>query len=221
MQTKNVVEHRVQKGVYLVDGQLATLNAAPGKRVHGEQLFKRGGREYREWNPKQSKLAAAIVKGLKTPAIQPTSIVLYLGAANGATASHVSDIARVVYCVEFSARAARDLLRVCSQRENMFPIVADARKPGEYGDVGEVDVVFEDVADPEQARILKENARFLRKGGLALLAVKAACIDSSKPPKKVFAEVREELADAFDLIEEIDLEPFEMGHELLVLKKKF
>ncbi len=217
-----VVEHGTHPGVYLVKGRLATVNAVPGVRVHGEQLFKHKGREYREWNPRQSKLAAAIAKGMKSAAIQPDSVVLYLGAANGATPSHVSDMVTEggVYCVEFSARAARDLLKVCGLRENTVPIVADARKPEEYADIGRVDAIFEDVADPEQARILKENARFLGKGGWALLAVKSACIDSSKRPAEVFAQVKKDLRDCFELVEEIDLEPFEAGHEMLVLKKK-
>ncbi|PIY91829.1 fibrillarin, partial [Candidatus Micrarchaeota archaeon CG_4_10_14_0_8_um_filter_60_7] len=75
------------------------------------------------------KLAAAIAKGLVAGIAEGDS-VLYLGAANGATPSFVSDLVGakgMVYCVEFSPRAMRDLIRVCEQRENMVPILADAR----------------------------------------------------------------------------------------------
>lgn len=218
----NITKHEIHSGIYFVNRRLSTISAAPGIKVHGERLIKIKGKEYREWNPHQSKLAAAIIKGMQTNAITPNSTVLYLGAANGATPSYVSDIVTNggVYCVEFSARAARDLIRVCNQRENMVPIVADARKTNEYAEIGMVDVIFEDVADPEQARILKENARFLNPGGIALLAIKSACIDSAKPAKQVFEEVKKELEPIFELIEEIDLEPLEMGHEMLVLRKK-
>lgn len=48
--------------------------------------------EYRVWNPFRSKLAAAIVGGVGNIYMPPGSKVLYLGAANGTTVSHVSDI---------------------------------------------------------------------------------------------------------------------------------
>lgn len=48
--------------------------------------------EYRVWNPFRSKLAAAIVGGIGNIYMNPGSKVLYLGAANGTTVSHVSDI---------------------------------------------------------------------------------------------------------------------------------
>lgn len=44
------------------------------------------------WNPFRSKLAAAIVGGVGAVHMPPGSKVLYLGAANGTTVSHVSDI---------------------------------------------------------------------------------------------------------------------------------
>ena len=165
---------------------LATRNLVRGFKVHGERLFTENDVEYREWEPSQSKLGAAVINGLKELPIKRGSSVLYLGAANGATASFVSDIVGnkgVVYCVEISQRSMRDLIFVCEKRENMLPILADARMPQNYfEDVGgNVDVIFEDVADPEQARIMNENGRkFLKKGGIALIAVKARCIDAGR-----------------------------------------
>ena len=49
-------------------------------------------KEYRMWNPFRSKLAAAIVGGIGSIWMGPGAKVLYLGAANGTTVSHVSDI---------------------------------------------------------------------------------------------------------------------------------
>lgn len=54
--------------------------------------------EYRVWNPFRSKLAAAIVGGVGNIHMPPGSKVLYLGAANGTTVSHVSDIVGPVSC---------------------------------------------------------------------------------------------------------------------------
>jgi len=209
--------------VYKIKGKLATRSLTPGFKVHGERLHEINGVEYREWNPHQSKLAAAITCGLRELPIREGSRVLYLGAAQGATASFVSDIIGekgVVYCVEIAPRAGADLIKVCEKRENMIPIIADARKPSEYAsEVRKVDVVFEDVADPQQAEILKANAVFLKNKGIAMLAVKARSVSSVEQPRKVFEKVKSELASVFELIQEIDISKFEKDHEMLVLRK--
>jgi Fibrillarin len=61
----------------------------------------------------------------------------------------------VVYAVEFSHRTGRDLINVAKKRTNIIPIIEDARHPHKYRMlVGMVDVLFADVAQPDQARIL-------------------------------------------------------------------
>ncbi len=210
-------------GVFEINRRIATKSFSPGFSVYGEQTLKENGSEFRFWDPRRSKLGAAIVRGLKQMPIKPGSKVLYLGAANGTTSSHVSDIVGKegeVYCIEFAARSMRDLIRVCEKRENMLPLLKDARFPMEYSELGLVDVVFEDVADPEQARILNENAVFLKKGGFAMIAVKARCVSSVVEPKKVYAEVKKELLEKYDIVEEFELDPFETDHLFLLLKKK-
>src|SRR3989344_3803635 len=181
------------KGIFVEGKRFYTRNSVKGFVVHGEKIIKDKGIEYREWNPFQSKLCSAMAKGLKAMPIAPGKNVLYLGAAHGATPSFVSDIVGnkgTVFCIEFSHIAMRDLIRVCEQRENMIPVLADARKPEEYEEIGNVDVVFEDVADPQQAEILLQNARFLEKGGFAMIAVKARAVNSSEDPQKVYAKIK-------------------------------
>lgn len=210
-------------GVYRINGKLATLNGAPGNSVYGESRVTLQGKEYRYWEPSRSKLGAALARGLKTMPIGPGTNVLYLGAANGTTSSHVSDIVEAkgeVFCVEFSARAMRDLLFVCEKRANMVPILADARKPEEYAEIGTVDVIFEDVADQQQAEIMVNNSQLLKNGGFGMIAIKARCVDSSAQPEKIYAEIKEKLKDAFEIIEELNLAPFEADHLFLVLRKK-
>lgn len=47
-----------------------------------------------------------------------------------------------------------------------------------------VDVVFADVAQPDQARIVGLNAQyFLKNGGHFVISIKASCIDSTAPPE--------------------------------------
>ncbi|UYV60826.1 FBL, partial [Cordylochernes scorpioides] len=178
--------------------------------------------EYRVWNPFRSKLAAAILNGLKNIYIQPGSNVLYLGAASGTTVSHVSDIVGkegLVYAVEFSHRCGRNLLEVAQKRSNILPIVSDARCPEDYAYLmDQVDVIFADVAQPDQSRIVAENAfRRLKAGGKFVISIKASCIDSTATPETVFANEVNVLRDfGLSLEEHLTLEPFERDHCVIV-----
>jgi rRNA 2'-O-methyltransferase fibrillarin len=177
--------------------------------------------EYRFWNPFRSKIAASILAGLDKLYIQPGSKVLYLGAASGTTVSHVSDIVGPegrVYAVEFSQRSGRDLITMCQKRHNVNPIIEDARKPASYRLFvdGMVDVIFCDVAQPDPARIISENAAcFLKVGGMVLLSIKANCIDSTAPPAQVYAQVVEDMRGfKFKPKEQINLGKMDLRHLL-------
>ena len=175
---------------------LVTKNLVPGESVYNEKRISvevnNEKIEYRVWNPYRSKIAASVVGGISETGIVPGGKVLYLGAASGTTVSHVSDIigpTGVVYAVEFSHRVGRDLVNMAKKRTNIIPIIHDARKPQEYRFlVGMVDVVFADVAQPDQARIMSENVHmYLKNGGKFLISLKANCIDSTNEPEIVFA----------------------------------
>jgi len=212
----------------LEDGskRLTTKNLAPGHAVYGERLVKFQGAEYRVWDAFRSKLAAAILKGLETVPIQQGSRVLYLGAASGTTASHVSDIVGEkghVYCVEFAARSIRDLVNnVCAFRVNMSPILADARLPERYTALVEkVDDIYCDIAQPEQAKVLADNADlFLKDKGWVMLAVKAQSIDVTKKPSEVYREEMGTLKSrGFQIEQVVQLEPYDRAHAMILAKK--
>jgi fibrillarin-like pre-rRNA processing protein len=207
------------EGVYEVGDKLATLNQTPGQNVYGERLIQQDGKELRLWNPRRSKLAAAILNGLKEFPIKRDSHVLYLGAASGTTASHISDIASdgMVYCVEFSKRTFRGLLETAEGRQNMIPILADARRPEEYlGLLEGCDVIYQDVAQAKQAQILIDNASmYLKDGGYVMIAIKARSIDSTRGPKGVIAREISKLKDV-KITEVIDLGPYEKDHSLVI-----
>lgn len=211
----------------LEDGsrRLATRNLAPGKNVYGERLIKYRGVEYRLWDPFRSKLAAAILKGLETVPIRSRHKILYLGAASGTTASHVSDIVGErghVYCIEFAPRAIRELVNnVCAFRPNMSPILADARLPERYSALlEEVDDIYCDIAQPEQAKVLADNADlFLVKGGWIMLAIKAQSIDVTEKPSIVYKREMDVLtARGFQVKEAIHLEPYDKAHAMVVAR---
>lgn len=214
-------------GVWEREGDILTKNFAPGKKVYGERLVKIDGTEYRVWNPYRSKLCAAIKNGLRTWAFKPNSIILYLGIAEGTTASHIVDVIRkgVIFGIDVAPRVMPKLLKVSEDWNLILPILADANKPEEYKAYidevgGKVDIIYEDVAHPDQTDILLKNARLLLKdGGYAYYAVKARSIDVTEDPKKIFKREKKKLEEGgFDILEEIPLEPYEKDHVMFVLR---
>jgi fibrillarin-like pre-rRNA processing protein len=214
--------------VTLEDGaqRLATKNFTPGRNVYGERLIRHKGSEYRVWDAFRSKLAAAILRNLNTVPIKPNHQVLYLGAASGTTASHVSDMVGEnghIYCVEFASRAIRELVNnVCAYRLNMSPILEDARFPEKYAMFvrREVDDIYCDIAQPEQAKILADNADlYLKKSGWIMLAVKSQSIDVTKKPSEVYKSEMKVLEDrGFRIDDIVNLEPYDKAHALIVAK---
>ena len=205
--------------------RLATKNLDPGKIVYGEKLIPVEGIEYRTWDPRRSKLGAMVLKKFNIP-LKEDSKVLYLGAASGTTVSHVSDIVPegAVYAVEFAPRSMRDLIGLASRRKNVHPILADAGKPDSYAHIVEpVDLIFQDVAQPNQAQIAARNAAsYLKKDGYLLLSIKARSIDTVANPKEVFKEEIKKLEQAFESKFEIlnanDLMPYHEDHMGILAK---
>lgn len=208
-------------GVYGEGRNIYTKNLVPGKRVYGENLVKKDI-EYREWNPSRSKLGAAIANSIKNMPIKKSSKILYLGASTGTTVSHVSDIScrGIVYGIEFAERVFRNLVDLSKQRANLIPVLADCRKPEEYPWVEEVDVVFVDVSQPDEIEISIRNAKeFLKKGGHLMIAIKSQSIDVTKDPKKIYDESMKKLKiSGFEILEIINLEPYEKHHAMIIAK---
>ncbi len=209
-------------GVFKIGQNIATLNAVPGKKVYGERLERKDEEEYRIWDVFRSKLAGAIMKGLINLPFYRGSIVLYLGASTGTTISHISDIIGEkgeIYSVEMSPQCMKSLLQLCEERENMIPIHADARKPADYAEVGKVDVIYQDVAQPDQDDILMKNARmFLKNRGIAMICIKSQSIDVTKKPEKVYKTVLDRLKGSFEVLEKIRLDPYDKDHMFVVLR---
>ena len=205
---------------------LVTKSLVPGESVYGEKKIavEIDGikTEYRVWNPFRSKVAAAILGGVESIHMAPGSKVLYLGAASGTTVSHVADIVGptgLVYAVEFSHRAGRDLINMAKKRTNVIPIIEDARHPHKYRMLIQmVDCIFADVAQPDQTRIVAINAHnFLKNEGNFVISIKASCIDSTAEPAAVFAaEVEKMKGEKMKPKEQLTLEPYERDHAVVV-----
>lgn len=213
----------IQPGIFSQGGDLYTKNQVVGEKVYGESLKNVDGVEYRAWHANRSKAAAAVKNDLDLGLSQDDDM-LYLGAASGTTVSHFSDILEqgFVYAVEYSETVGRDLVKVAELRDNIAPVIADARKPEGYEElVSEADVVFQDISQRDQPEIFMRNAeRFLKDGGKALIAVKAQSISSSRNPEEIFEEVREKLEEMFEIIDATRLEPYEKDHLFLKMIKR-
>jgi len=207
-----------------VEGEkkLATQNLVPGNQVYNEKLVQHKGSEYRVWNPFRSKLAAAIMNDLKNFPFNQKSDVLYLGVSTGTTISHISDIVSqggTIFGIEHASRVARDFLdRVASHRKNIVPIIQDARRPEEFFSVyKKVDIVYVDIAQPDQTNIAIENCRlYLKSRGYLFLVIKTRSIDVVKDPKMVIKDEIKKLETLFEIKQTIDLHPYDKDHAMVI-----
>jgi fibrillarin-like pre-rRNA processing protein len=174
----------------------------------------------RVWDPYRSKLSALYYLG-KGIELTPAMRVLYLGAANGTTVSHVADYVEVVYAVEFAPRPMQDLLEVCRRRRNIIPIMADAARPEQYAPLVEsVDLLYQDVAQPDQAAIVLRNSVFLKPGGIIILMLKTRSVDVRKEPNEVFSDTLDLLTSAGLVMKESEwLAPFHADHAAIICIK--
>jgi fibrillarin-like pre-rRNA processing protein len=193
-----------------IDGQLVS----PGKEsVDGERTLQ----GFRLWDPRRSKLSALYHLGHGIE-LEPQHRVLYLGAANGTTVSHIADYVDVVYAVESAPRPFQDLLVMAERRENIIPIMANARKPHLYRPLVEkVDLIYQDIAQRDQADILLSNTGFLKSGGATILMLKARSIDVRRTLSEIAAETENHLkAGGLSLEKVISLSPYYPDHAALI-----
>jgi fibrillarin-like pre-rRNA processing protein len=186
---------------------------SPGKKSRFGERMCAG---HRVWDPRRSKLAALITRD---PAIDfsPGMRALYLGAGHGTTASFLADYLEIVYAVEIAPRPFQDLLRLCRKMENIIPLMADAMNPASYAPLVEgVHLIYQDVAHPDQAEIAVRNRRFLLPGGMLILMLKTACVDSSRPPEEVFSESTALLGHGYRILRTHWLNPFFPDHAAIL-----
>ena len=214
------------EGIFVLDKKIATVNLTPGHQVYGEQLVRDGDVEYRIWDYFRSKPAGAIKKGIKEFPVKEGMKILYLGIASGTTASHFSDLVGpngMIYGVDIAERTLRDLVKHADKRGNIITILGDARKPEEYANIvmEKVDLVYADVADPEEVVLFIRNCdHFLKPKGYGMIAVKSRSIDVIKEPQQIYKETRKMLQEKFDILDFVELDPYDKDHGFFVLRLK-
>ncbi len=212
----------VQDGVYKQNNEIYTMNLVPGESVYGEDLVQEDDFEYRNWDPNRSKIGAHLKKSDFFP-LSYESKILYLGAGDGTTVSHLSDILThgKIFAVEMARNPYRKLLNLSEKRKNIFPIMADAHHVDEYSDiVQKVDFLYQDISQRDQTEIFIKNIKFLKDKNYGFLAVKSRSIDVSKKPKKIYDEVEEKLKkEGLEVIDRVDISRWQKDHAMIIVKK--
>jgi len=205
--------------------KLYTENLVPGMRVYGERLINFKGNEYREWDPYRSKLAALILENPEIDIFTDLTSYLYLGASSGTTISHLSDLIPngVIFGVEFAERSIRQLIQNTSERQNVVPILGDANFPESYANsiFKKVDLVYQDVAQPNQAEIAIKNCNYyLKDKAYLVFAIKSQSIDSVKRSEKVYSQEKRILEEGgFNIIESINIHKYAANHLIIIARK--
>lgn len=193
----------------------------------GKRLFTLFGedREPRTWDPFHSKLAAFILKGGKLD-LDGISNIIYLGGGHGTTISHMSDLlpGSCFYVVEFGPSMG-DILELAESRENIYPIMEDARRPENYAWILngiQIDMLYQDIAQKDQVGVLRQNLNILRPGGSFMFMLKVRSISQEREGKDVAGDVKKEL----DRMPEIivhgsrSLSPYQRDHVVFWGEKK-
>ncbi len=206
--------------------RLYTENMDRGFRVYGERIIDYKEKEYREWDPFRSKLAALILENPINNFLTDDLNCLYLGASSGTTISHLSDIVTngIIYGVEFADRSIRQLIQNTSRRKNIIPIFADARYPDKFAKsiFSKIDLIYQDVSQPNQAEIALNNSNYyLNDSGLLVLAVKSQSIDSIQKSEYIYDQEKKILEKGgYEIIESINIHRYAANHIVLLVKKR-
>jgi len=225
----NIRAHPKYSNIYISglpqNPKLYSKNLVPGNKVYGERLFTFKGEEYREWDPFRSKLAAMILEKPSLEFLTKNLSCLYLGASSGTTISHLSDIvySGVIYGVEFAERSMRQLIQNTDKRKNIVPILGDANFPERYAKsiFTPIDLVYQDIAQPNQARIAIENCNYyLKNNGYLILAIKSQSIDSVEKSEKIYIQETKILEKAgYEISESFNIHKYAANHIILIAHK--
>lgn len=218
---------QIINGIFRIDENiLVTKNLTPKKIFFSEEIIKINNSEYRIFNPQHSKLAAALIKGIKGININNNFTVLYLGAAHGYTCSFLSDIIDkgFIFAIDIAPDVFSRLLMVSKERKNMIPILADANHPETYFHrVLASDFIYQDIAQKNQVQIFIKNIKLFLKhkaSAIAILCIKARAIDSVKDPEEIFKKVITELKNNnIKIIDKKTLELFQKDHCVFICQK--
>ena len=117
----------------------------------------------------------------------------------------------------------RQLIQNTSNRTNIIPILGDARFPDNYAKYvfTNIDLIYQDVAQPRQAEIALENCNYyLKDDGILIIAIKSQSIDSIQKSELTYAQEKRILEKAgYDILESANIHKYAANHIILIVKK--
>jgi fibrillarin-like pre-rRNA processing protein len=185
--------------------------------VYGEDTINVKGKWYREWDPKRSKLSAAMRKKLRAFPFNKGTSCLYLGASTGTTVSHLSDILEGgrIYAVEKAYEPFSKLLSLSEARKNIYPILEDAFRVERYSFfIDRPDVIYQDIAQRNQVQIFNQVSGNFKSIDHGLLVVKIRAI-SSRMKKEDILKSQIEKLENFRVDQVIPLEPYSIDNYMI------
>ncbi|GAG69479.1 unnamed protein product, partial [marine sediment metagenome] len=121
-------------------------------------------------------------------------------------------------------RSIRQLIQNTSRRKNIIPILDDARYPQNYAKsiFSSIDLIYQDVSQPNQAEIALTNCNYyLKENGLLIIAIKSQSIDSIQKSEVVYAQEKKVLEKAgYNILESINIHKYAANHIVLIVKRK-
>ncbi len=203
-------------GVY-TDGRHYFTPSNYNESVYGERVLVQKGKYYRRWEPMRSKLSAAMHLHLENFPFK-NSRILYLGASTGTTVSHLSDLADIIWAVEISPLSMNKLVHLAEKRDNIVPLLNDARYPEKFAMfVEKPQVIYQDISQRDQVNIFLKNMQyFAPKWGYLML--KTRTIHIRKKPKEILKETAAKVGEYFSIEEIINISHFQKDHYALVVR---
>ena len=207
-------------GIAKVHGKLYTVTKY-NDSVYGEDIKRIEKAYFREWEPKRSKIAAAILKRVKELPFRKNSSILYLGASTGTTTTHLSDICTEgrIYAVEKAYDPFVKLISLAERRENIYPILEDASIPERYAFfMDNIDIIYQDVAQRNQVQIFNANAKAFPKVKDAMLILKIRSISGKGSEEEILKREMVKIEN-FRPLEVVNLQPYSKANYLIRLKR--
>ncbi len=82
-----------------------------------------------------------------------------------------------------------------------------------------MDIVYSDIAQPDQTEIAISNCKlYLKNNGYLFLVIKTRSIDVTQPPKKIIEGELKKLKTNFQILQQIDLYPYDKDHAMIIAK---
>ncbi|MGP6206542.1 fibrillarin-like rRNA/tRNA 2'-O-methyltransferase [Cuniculiplasma sp. SKW3] len=219
MKRQNFKHHNIE----IIKDKLYTKSKY-SESVYGEKVIKRSDFFLHLWDSKKSKLSAAISDGLSRFPVDSDTEILYLGASSGTTTSHLSDISEEgkIFAIEVAPEPFAKLLSLSEKRENIYPIMANARTPNSYSFfIGHSpDLIYQDISQKDQTEILLRNMETFPEWSYAIYMLKAISIDSSRRPEDVLNDqiLKLKKFHHIKIIETINISNFHRGHFSILLQ---